>query len=126
MSGKTLLLRQMQQICRDSMQTSRFQRNKASGPPFSVETTPTVGVDLDTLVYKKEKVSLREVGGAMIPMWKAYFKTSDFLLYVMDVSSATQLNAAVIELLNALSAAEWIDKPVLVVLNKMYVSTSDV
>jgi GTPase SAR1 family protein len=83
------------------------------------ETQPTIGVEHTALTIEGRTFSICEVGGQLLPMWKAYFDASEFWIYVVDISSPTALVAAAIELFNILKVETMRRKPKLLLLNKM-------
>uniref|UniRef100_A0A3Q2DXK3 ADP-ribosylation factor-like 16 n=1 Tax=Cyprinodon variegatus TaxID=28743 RepID=A0A3Q2DXK3_CYPVA len=62
--GKTLLLKRLQMIT--------LHGSCEMGSPPS--TLPTVGTNLTDLTLKKKKVTVREIGGCMGPIWPSYFQ----------------------------------------------------
>lgn len=81
------------------------------------ETQPTIGVEHTTL--QPLDVVLCEVGAQLLPMWKAYFGGCDFWVFVLDVSSPTQIAGSTIEFFNVLSHEAMRKKPKLLLLNKI-------
>lgn len=82
-SGKSLLLRQMIKICSESSSVSTYTgrlRKSGSSLAISSDTTSTIGVDLESFVYRKDKFNIKEVGGPMTPMWRSYFSSSDYMI----------------------------------------------
>lgn len=84
-AGKTLLLKKLQ---------NRLAVDETSC------TIPTVGTNLTTLRFNnpatktfKEYV-VRELGGAMAPMWHKYYQGVDKVIYVVDASNLCQIAAA--------------------------------
>lgn len=59
------------------------------------------GLEIDKLTTEKgrfDSVTLKEVGGAMAPIWPKYVGDASTLLFVVDLSQPTQLAAAQQEL----------------------------
>lgn len=81
-SGKTLLLK-------------RLQNQEAID--ITSNPTPTVGVNLAKIKLSLEpllEVTVREVGGAMAPIWRNYFYGTRNIIYVVDTSNLTQISSA--------------------------------
>ncbi|PSN48914.1 ADP-ribosylation factor-like protein 16 [Blattella germanica] len=79
-SGKTLLLKRLQ--------------NKESIDAMS-STVPTVGTNLVRLRLENQKeLLIREVGGAMAPIWASYYSEKTKIMYVVDASNLCQIAAA--------------------------------
>ncbi|PNF36434.1 hypothetical protein B7P43_G15893 [Cryptotermes secundus] len=79
-SGKTLLLKKLQN--RDAVDTMS-------------STVPTVGTNLITVRFGNQKeTTIREVGGAMAPIWKSYYSGIQKIMYVVDASNLCQIAAA--------------------------------
>ncbi|CAL1543150.1 unnamed protein product [Lymnaea stagnalis] len=106
--GKTLLLK-------------RLQNNH---PTLIKEDVPatisTVGTNLMTVtVLKKTEVTIREMGGAMGPIWHNYYKDSHAVMFMIDMSKHTQVAIACVQLLTMLSHPLTQNVPVLIILNKI-------
>ncbi|XP_024836754.1 ADP-ribosylation factor-like protein 16 isoform X3 [Bos taurus] len=106
--GKSLLL------------SSRDGKGDLGDPP---PTRPTVGTNLTDIVAQK-KITIRELGGCMGPIWSSYYGNCHSLLFMVDASNPTQLSASCVQLLGLLSAEELAKASVLILFNKMYVSVS--
>jgi GTPase SAR1 family protein len=79
-SGKTLLLRKLQ--------------NWEAVDTVS-STVPTVGTNLVTIALRNQKeITVREVGGAMAPIWRNYYYETQRIVYVVDASNLCQISAA--------------------------------
>ena len=92
-------------------------------PADAVEdTTPTIGVEMDSLTAPKPwprlRFELREIGGVMVQLWPQYYDDAGLLLFVVDVSQTTQVAAAAVELYHTLGAPALRDTPTLIFLNK--------
>ncbi|XP_017557087.1 ADP-ribosylation factor-like protein 16 isoform X2 [Pygocentrus nattereri] len=96
--GKTLLLKRLQKLC---------QRDGADlgEPPV---TLPTVGTNLTDLTLRKRRVTVRELGGCMGPIWPSYF---------IDCTSVI-VSSSCIQLLSVLAAEPLQTASVLVLFNK--------
>jgi len=83
-------------------------------------TQPTTGTNLVTVkLGKRQDVTLREMGGAMAPIWKNYLKDCESLIYVVDMSARALTAASCIQILELLNADDLAKKPVLLLLNKI-------
>lgn len=127
-SGKSTLLKLLQQYGQENEVTLVKEREKegaakpAANTSTSFEscktpvTTPTMGTDLLTLYQAdKSKVSrgqeedhayIREVGGAMAPIWSSSVVESGktkAVLYVVDSSSPENIGASTVHLVELLS-----------------------
>ncbi|KAM9209355.1 LOW QUALITY PROTEIN: ADP-ribosylation factor-like protein 16 [Dugong dugon] len=80
-------------------------------------TRPTVGTNLTDIVIQK-KISIRELGGCMSPIWPSYYGNCHALLFVLDASDPTQLSASCVQLLGLLSAEQLAEASVLILFNK--------
>lgn len=79
-SGKTLLLKKLQN--RETIDTMS-------------STVPTVGTNLVTIRLENQKeTTVREVGGAMAPIWRSYYNGMQKIIYVVDASNLCQIAAA--------------------------------
>ncbi|TYZ67314.1 hypothetical protein PybrP1_007830 [[Pythium] brassicae (nom. inval.)] len=95
------------------------QRSPPATATVSLETQPTVGVEHTSLPMEaRGSVVMCEVGAQLLPMWKAYFASCDFWVFVLDVSNAAQVAGSVIEFFNVLSHDAMRRKPKLLLLNK--------
>ncbi|XP_042658427.1 ADP-ribosylation factor-like protein 16 isoform X2 [Tyto alba] len=97
--GKSLLARRLRQLSTEDGPAELGE------PPA---TLPTVGTDLTDLRLPR-RVTLRELGGCMGPVWHGYYGDCGALL----VSSSCA------QLLSVLSAAQLASVPVLVLFNKI-------
>lgn len=105
-SGKTVLCRRMKQAC------------KVRAPDDILDTMPTLGVELDDVMYNKCNLVLREVGGSFVQVWKNFYADCGAWLFVLDLSDHARLGEAAVELINVARDNEMKGKPVLLVLNK--------
>lgn len=79
-SGKTLLLKTLQN--REVVDTVS-------------STVPTNGTNLVTVRFGNQKqIAIREVGGAMAPIWRNYYSGIRSIIYVVDASNLCQIAAA--------------------------------
>ncbi|NXT93341.1 ARL16 protein, partial [Anhinga rufa] len=81
-------------------------------------TLPTVGTNLTDLRLPR-RVTVRELGGCMGPIWPSYYSECGALLFVVDAANPTQVSASCVQLLSVLSAEQLASVPVLVLFNKI-------
>ncbi|KAL6103030.1 arl16 [Pungitius sinensis] len=106
--GKTLLLKRLQKLGLHGL-------SELGEPP---STLPTVGTNLTDLTLKKKKVTLRELGGCMGPIWPSYFKDCSSVIFIVDSANTTQISSSCIQLLSVLSAEPLHSVSVLILFNK--------
>ncbi|NWR67796.1 ARL16 protein, partial [Bucorvus abyssinicus] len=111
--GKSLLARRLRHIRRDDG-TGRGVRQ--SGVPGGQRGH--VGTNLTDLRLPR-KVTVRELGGCMGPIWPSYYDECSALLFVVDAANPTQVSASCVQLLSVLTAAPLAAVPVLVLFNKI-------
>lgn len=88
-------------------------------------TLPTIGTNLVNIsLNKKQEITVRELGGSMSPIWPNYLKDCHFLIYVIDMSNRLQVSAACMLFLSILTNPSLKDCQVLVLLNKMDLTTT--
>lgn len=134
-AGKTLLVRQLAAMLVKSKR-SLLDRLVASASPSSPapaspaaaddqanavnpDTQPTIGVEHAVLPFDARTCGVCEVGAQLLPMWRAYFSACDLWVFVIDLSNASQLAGAAVELFTVLSDPEMRRKPKLLLLNKV-------
>ncbi|XP_010786627.1 ADP-ribosylation factor-like protein 16 isoform X1 [Notothenia coriiceps] len=106
--GKTLLLKRLQKLSLHGLE-------ELGETP---STLPTVGTNLTDLKLKKKKVTLRELGGCMGPIWPSYFKDCSSVIFMVDSANIAQISASCIQLLSVLSAEHLHNASVLILFNK--------
>ncbi|XP_071459121.1 ADP-ribosylation factor-like protein 16 isoform X1 [Marmota flaviventris] len=107
--GKTLLVKRLQKL------SSRDCKGDLGEPP---PTLPTVGTNLTDIVAQR-KITIRELGGCMGPIWSSYYGNCHSLLFMMDASNPTQLSASCVQLLGLLSSEQLAEASVLILFNKI-------
>ncbi|KAK7803075.1 hypothetical protein U0070_001898 [Myodes glareolus] len=112
--GKTLLVKRLQNILPHHLSSGNGKGDLGDPPP----TRPTVGTNLTDIVAHR-KITIRELGGCMSPIWSSYYGNCHSLLFVMDASNPTQLSASCVQLLGLLSAEELAKASVLILFNKI-------
>ncbi|NXF89090.1 ARL16 protein, partial [Eubucco bourcierii] len=105
--GKTLLARRLRHIRRD-----------LGVPGRGRSLCRQVGTNLTDLRLPR-KVTVRELGGCMGPIWPSYYDECSALLFVVDAANPTQVSSSCVQLLSVLSAAPLASVPVLVLFNKI-------
>jgi len=65
-----------------------------------VSTIPTIGFNVETVVYKSISFTVWDVGGQtkIRPLWHHYFEKTDAVIYVVDSADGTRLAEAKEEL----------------------------
>jgi GTPase SAR1 family protein len=109
-SGKSLLIRRLQQLCADGDE---------EGDP-SESTIPTVGVDISSVDVDEKPITIREIGATMASKWESYFEGCSALLFVIDVSDLGAIASDLVLLQEVLSNKATISgKPFAILFNKM-------
>ncbi|KAM3660329.1 ADP-ribosylation factor-like protein 16 [Ammospiza maritima maritima] len=140
--GKSLLVRRLRHILATGHGLSTEHPAELGEPPATLPTVgaarrarggrgarphpavpvpvpvPQVGTNLTDLRLPR-RVTVRELGGCMGPIWPSYYSECSALLFVVDASNPTQLSSSCIQLLSVLSAAPLASVPVLVLFNKI-------
>uniref|UniRef100_A0A8B9GRL0 ADP-ribosylation factor-like 16 n=1 Tax=Astyanax mexicanus TaxID=7994 RepID=A0A8B9GRL0_ASTMX len=106
--GKTLLLKRLQNIL--------LKANCDLGEP--PVTLPTVGTNLTDLTLRKKRVTVRELGGCMGPIWPSYFVDCYSVIFMVDSANITQISSSCVQLLSVLAAEPLQTASVLVLFNK--------
>lgn len=78
-SGKTLLLKALQ---------------NTNTIDDTTTTVATVGTNIFYIKIGEKNYVIREMGGAMAPLWSKYFDDIDKVIYVVDASNLCQISAA--------------------------------
>ncbi|XP_014049821.1 ADP-ribosylation factor-like protein 16 [Salmo salar] len=107
--GKTLLLKRLQKL------SVRDGTTDLGEPPV---TLPTVGTNLTDLTLKRKRVTVRELGGCMGPIWPSYYTDCSSVIFMVDSANTTQMSSSCIQLLSVLSAEPLHTASVLVIFNK--------
>lgn len=108
-SGKSLMVKRIQMLLNKGREES-FNETPS--------TIPTVGNNITKVFVEKTELDIREIGGAMAPLWKNYYGDADAVVYVIDKSNQFQVSASCILLLTMLSNEKLSGKPVLIAFNK--------
>jgi len=116
-SGKSLLLKRLKWLSQQRMH--RVKKSAKLSFPIAPATIPTVGTNIEALdVDAKRKVTVRELGGAMAPIWADSYEDCRCVVFMIDRSNIMRLSATTILLLEALSSDALKSKPFLLVLGK--------
>nr|KAF6454745.1 ADP ribosylation factor like GTPase 16 [Rousettus aegyptiacus] len=107
--GKSLLVKRLQKL------SSQDGKGDLGDPP---PTRPTVGTNLTDIMAHK-KITIRELGGCMGPIWSSYYGNCRSLLFMIDASDPTRLSASCAHLLGLLSAPPLAEASVLILFNKI-------
>jgi len=54
-------------------------------------TVPTVGLNIETITYKRYSMTLWDVGGQATKLWKHYFDHIDAVIFVVDSTDEEKL-----------------------------------
>ena len=109
-SGKSLFIKRLHTLSINGFD-SKFEDTPS--------TIPTVGNNITKINIFKFEVELREVGGAVAPLWKKYFSESDCMIFLIDKSNQFQYSASCMLLLMCLSNAWLENKRILILFNKV-------
>uniref|UniRef100_A0A9J8BKL9 ADP-ribosylation factor-like 16 n=1 Tax=Cyprinus carpio carpio TaxID=630221 RepID=A0A9J8BKL9_CYPCA len=107
--GKTLLLKRLQKLC---------QMDADADLGEAPVTLPTVGTNLTDLVVRKRKITVRELGGCMGPIWTKYYVDGTSVIFVVDCANIVQISSSCVQLLSVLSAEPLHSAAVLILFNK--------
>ncbi|KAF7659949.1 hypothetical protein LDENG_00290580 [Lucifuga dentata] len=97
------------------LQLSSHGSGELGEPPATV---PTVGTNLTDLTLKRKRVTVRELGGCMGPIWPSYFKDCSSVIFVVDSANIAQISSSCIQLLSVLSAESLHAASALILFNK--------
>ncbi|XP_060945412.1 ADP-ribosylation factor-like protein 16 [Limanda limanda] len=106
--GKTLLMKRL----------AKFSLHGSGDLQTTPSTLPTVGTNLTDLTLKKRKVTVRELGGCMGPIWPSYFQDCSSVIFMVDSANIAQVSSSCIQLLSVLSAEPLHGASVLILFNK--------
>uniref|UniRef100_A0A8C8S4B8 ADP ribosylation factor like GTPase 16 n=1 Tax=Pelusios castaneus TaxID=367368 RepID=A0A8C8S4B8_9SAUR len=108
-AGKTLLVKRLQKLC-----SKEGPKDLGEPPP----TLPTVGTNLTDLLIQK-KITIRELGGCMGPIWSSFYGDCSSVLFMIDAANPTQISSSCVQLLSLLSAEQLASASVLILFNKI-------
>lgn len=81
-------------------------------------TLSTVGTNLTDLILRKRKITVRELGGCMGPIWPKYYSDCRSVIFVVDCANIVQISSSCVQLLSVLSAEPLQSAAVLILFNK--------
>jgi small GTP-binding protein len=86
-----------------------------------VTTIPTIGFNVETVLYKNTSLTIWDVGGCdkIRPLIRHYFQNTQALIFVVDSHDNARLEEATNELWRMLLEDELIHAPILIYLNKI-------
>lgn len=86
----------------------------------SVQTTPTVGFNVETVTWRKIKFNVWDVGGQdkIRPLWRHYYTGTQGLIFVVDCADRDRIDEARDELHRIISDREMKEAIILVYANK--------
>ena len=93
--------------------------SSAAEATLSTDAVPTIGVDVDTVKGKKRSLTVREVGGAMKPLWPTYFDSCAAAVFCIDVSDESTMASAAVALVEAASHESLRGRPIIAALTKL-------
>ena len=68
-------------------------------------TVPTVGLNIENVVYKRYNLTFWDVGGQATKLWKQYFDQIDAVIFVLDSTDEEKIMFAKDELRRLLSSS---------------------
>uniref|UniRef100_A0AAV2KF33 ADP-ribosylation factor-like protein 16 n=1 Tax=Knipowitschia caucasica TaxID=637954 RepID=A0AAV2KF33_KNICA len=103
-------------LCYGHCYASSHGFDELGAPP---STLPTVGTNLIEINLKRrKKVTLRELGGCMSPIWPSYYSEASSVMFMVDASNTSQISSSCIQLLSLLAAEPLQGVSVLLIFNK--------
>uniref|UniRef100_H2Z0R8 ADP-ribosylation factor 6 n=1 Tax=Ciona savignyi TaxID=51511 RepID=H2Z0R8_CIOSA len=86
----------------------------------AVTTIPTVGFNVETIVYKKTRFNVWDVGGQdkIRPLWRHYYTGTQGLIFVIDCADVDRIEEAKNELHRIINDREMRDAVILIFANK--------
>ncbi|KAB5530673.1 hypothetical protein PHYPO_G00132060 [Pangasianodon hypophthalmus] len=102
----------------EQLEVQLCQRSEPADLGEPPSTLPTVGTNLTDLTLRKRRVTVRELGGCMGPIWPSYFRDCTSVIFMVDSANITQISSSCIQLLGVLSAEPLRSASVLVLFNK--------
>jgi small GTP-binding protein len=86
----------------------------------AVHTVPTVGFNVESVVYKNISFTYWDVGGQgkIRKLWHHYYAGTDAVIFVVDANDASRIEEAKEELFALMDADQLRDCPLLVIANK--------
>jgi ADP-ribosylation factor-like protein 1 len=93
---------------------------KLYAPNRVVKSVPTIGFNVEQVVYKNLTFSVWDLGGQtnIRPYWRCYYANSNAVIYVVDSSDTERMGVSRSELVSMLEEEELKGVPLLVFANK--------
>eukprot|EP00823_Brevimastigomonas_motovehiculus_P006065 TRINITY_DN4772_c0_g1_i1.p1 TRINITY_DN4772_c0_g1~~TRINITY_DN4772_c0_g1_i1.p1 ORF type:complete len:184 (+),score=35.54 TRINITY_DN4772_c0_g1_i1:50-601(+) len=93
---------------------------KLHSPNRVIRTMPTIGFNVETVVYSNINFSVWDIGGQanLRPYWRCYYANTDAIIYVVDSSDVDRLALSKKELMAMLEEEELKNAALLVFANK--------
>eukprot|EP00455_Lapot_gusevi_P044471 TRINITY_DN5559_c0_g1_i2.p1 TRINITY_DN5559_c0_g1~~TRINITY_DN5559_c0_g1_i2.p1 ORF type:complete len:183 (+),score=28.17 TRINITY_DN5559_c0_g1_i2:49-597(+) len=94
--------------------------NKLHSPDKIIRTMPTIGFNVETLVYRNIKFQMWDLGGQsnIRPYWRCYYAGTNCVIFVVDSADHERLAIARKELVQMLEEEELREAIFLVMANK--------
>lgn len=85
-----------------------------------ITSIPTIGFNVETIVYKKLKFIVWDIGGQdkIRPLWRHYYNNTDGIIYVIDSADIERMDESVKELGNILREPQLKNIKLLILANK--------
>jgi len=85
-----------------------------------VNTIPTVGFNVETIVFRDVRFTVWDVGGQdkIRPLWRHYYQNTSGMIYVVDSNDRDRIDEAARELRNLLHEEELKNVVLLILANK--------
>lgn len=95
--------------------------NAISGKDTEIENTPTIGVKTSSVRIGNVEFSIHDAGGhpSYRYLWKINCNSSDVILYVLDCADQEMIATSESQLESLFSDSELVDKPILIIANKI-------
>ena len=84
------------------------------------QTIPTVGYNVETIIYKNTKLNIWDIGGQtnIRPLWRRHFLGTQAIIFVIDSADADRFEEAKTILYQSLESNELADIPLIILANK--------
>eukprot|EP00330_Aristerostoma_sp_ATCC50986_P013897 CAMPEP_0114588984 /NCGR_PEP_ID=MMETSP0125-20121206/11555_1 /TAXON_ID=485358 ORGANISM="Aristerostoma sp., Strain ATCC 50986" /NCGR_SAMPLE_ID=MMETSP0125 /ASSEMBLY_ACC=CAM_ASM_000245 /LENGTH=144 /DNA_ID=CAMNT_0001785663 /DNA_START=107 /DNA_END=541 /DNA_ORIENTATION=- len=85
-----------------------------------VSSVPTIGFNVETVEYKKLKMTIWDVGGqtTLRNLWKHYYEGTDALIFIIDSADKDRLELAKENFFHVINDPDMINVPFLILANK--------
>ena len=81
-------------------------------------TVPTVGLNIEHIVYKRYSITFWDVGGQATKLWRHYFDHINAIIFVIDSTDEEKLMFAREEMQKIIKDESLLDVPILLLYNK--------